>query len=157
MIIPGLLLEPGCSITKAAADKCYHVIFLVTADIIPCSPPQQSLHLSCGLHAAPSGREPSTFQNLLCYKSPGRFCYMWILTKKVWGGIRNSAYLTSSQLILMLLVWDPTLRSRVFSRFSWQLSSLSSLGSPKEIPLAALSKITHSPLVPLIHMTQIVP
>lgn len=49
------------SVTKAAANKCYHVIFLVTADsIISCSLPQQDLYLSGGLHATSRGQEGSS-------------------------------------------------------------------------------------------------
>lgn len=37
---------------------------------------------------------------------------MWILTQYVRDGIWESALLTDSGVIVMLLVWDPTLRSK---------------------------------------------
>ena len=121
------------SVTKAAANKCYHVIFLVTADnIISCSLPQQDLHLSGGLHATFRGQEgSSTFLKFTVLQ------ITWVIlltvdSQYVWGGIWDSVYLTNSQVILMLLVWDPALR-RVFSKFSRQLSFASSLGSPKQL------------------------
>ena len=54
-----------------------------------------------------------TSQDLVLRESPGDLVHMQILTQKMWGETQDSAFLTSSQVMLMLPARDHTLSSQV--------------------------------------------